>query len=445
MKKKGMMRFLSLLLMAALVLSVQGTDTKAAKKKYVKSLKVSKTTVSLAVGAKAKIKATVKVSGKVKKTVSVKSSNKSVAKVKAGKANTKGVTSLTITAVKAGSANVTVTTKSKGKNKKVLKKTIRVTVKGSSFNTGSTGGTSGKTTGTSGNGSPSTGTPSTGKPSTDTPSTDTPSTDNPTQEEPVSPEVKWSVTEEKFTGYYSYQNEETGLTENLPKELTRKYVSFNPWPTTNAQIEYVIKNCDDPFVVGSLYVVALDNFVYNGLGNYTGEVYKMLDTLMSGAGTVTGSSYQLSNYAKQQICGFGNKQVLCKDGTALNVSTFASRAYLKGATPYNNYTPEGGMADKTKWQIVMDEYVYCGDLAKGYITVCPQRYTEETDGGEQKVMEHWQGIRIGMRWNKTAQVWLPTDNTALNTAPTGALTPFNVEKQVLFSSNYMAPVADQGF
>ena len=28
---------------------------------------------------------------------------------------------------------------------------------------------------------------------------------------------------------------------------------------------------------------------------------------------------------------------------------------------------------------------------------------------------------------------------------TGALVPFNVESQVLFSSNYMAPVLDQGF
>ena len=28
---------------------------------------------------------------------------------------------------------------------------------------------------------------------------------------------------------------------------------------------------------------------------------------------------------------------------------------------------------------------------------------------------------------------------------TGALVPFNVESQVLFSSNYMAPVPDQGF
>ena len=229
--------------------------------------------------------------------------------------------------------------------------------------------------------------------------------------------------------------------------MTRKYVSFSPWPTTNEQVEYVIKNCDDPYVIGALYVVALDNFEYKGLGNYTGEVYKMLNTLMSGAGTVTGSNYQLSNFAKQKICEFGMKQVTTGDGTTLKVSEFASRAYLKGATPYNNYTPEGGMEDKTKWKIVMDEYVYCGDLENGYITVCPQRYSEEklTEDSEQTVVEHWQGIKIGFRWNKTAKVWLPTDYIKLDEPPTGALVPFNVESQVLFSSNYMAPVPDQGF
>lgn len=282
---------------------------------------------------------------------------------------------------------------------------------------------------------------------TDVPqTTDVPKvTANPSQ--PVSDKVEWTVTEEKFTGAYSSENEVTGEIENIPKELTRKYVSFNPWPTTNEQVEYVIKNCDDPYVIGALYIVALDNFEYNGLGKYDAEVYKMLDTLMNGAGTVTGSNYQLSNYAKQQICGFGNKQIVKADGTAVNVSSFASRAYLKGATPYNNYTPESGLEDKTKWQIVMDEYVYCGDLANGYITVCPQRYSEaqETEGGERTVIEHWQGIRIGFRWNKTAKVWLPTDNVSLNTPPTGSLVPFNIEKQVLFSSNYMAPEEDQGW
>ena len=138
---------------------------------------------------------------------------------------------------------------------------------------------------------------------------------------------------------------------------------------------------------------------------------------------------------------------MATDGTAINVTSFASRAYLKGATPYNGYTPEGGLADKTKWKIAMDEYVYCGDLANGYITVCPQRYTEEqeTEGGPLKVVEHWQGMRIGFRWNTKAKVWLPTDNVTLNTPPTGALVAFDITKQIMFSNNYKAPVPDQGF
>lgn len=397
MKKIGVKKLLVLILIFAVTLSSYGNVSQAASKSYVKSLTLSKSTVSMKAGNKIKVKATVKVSGNAKKTVSAKSSNDSVAKVKVGKANKKGVTELTITARKAGNAKITVTTNGKAKNKKAIKKTITVKV----------------------------------KPATT----------------PAPVKVNWTVSEEKFMGEYAQINPATGKEEILSKELTRKYVSFSPWPTTNEQVEYVMKNCNDPYVIGALYIVALDNFEYKGLGVYTGEVYKMLNTLMSGAGTVTGSNYQLSNMAKQKICEFGMKQVTMDDGTAVKVSSFASRAYLKGATPYNNYTPEGGMKDKTKWKIVMDEYVYCGDLENGYITVCPQRYTEEksTEDGKQTVVEHWQGIRIGCRWNKTAKMWLPTDYISLDEPPTGALVPFHVESQVLFSNNYMAPVADQGF
>ena len=422
MKNIGVKKLLALILIFALTLLSFGNVSQSASKRYVKSLKLSKSTVSMKVGKSIKIKVTVKVSGKANKTVSAKSSDNSVAKVKVGKANKKGVTELTITARKAGNAKITVTTKDKAKNKKAVKKTIRVKIA-----------------------SATTRAPE----STKTPATpETPTTpETPLPEKPTSVQVKWTVSEEQFTGKYSQINEATGKEEILSKLLTRKYVSFSPWPTTNEQVEYVIKNCDDPYVIGALYVVALDNFEYKGLGNYTGEVYKMLNTLMSGAGTVTGSNYQLSNFAKQKICEFGSKQVTMGDGTVVKVSTFASRAYLKGATPYNNYTPEGGMKDKTKWKIVMDEYVYCGDLGKGYITVCPQRYSEEqlTEESKQTVVEHWQGIRIGFRWNNTAKVWLPTDNAALSKPPTGLLVPFNVESQVLFSSNYMVPVPNQGF
>jgi len=273
----------------------------------------------------------------------------------------------------------------------------------------------------------------------------------PSIEPTVSPvtesKVKWTVTEEKFQGAYSKKNEETGETENFPAELTRKYVSFNPWPTTQAQVQYVIKNCDDPYVIGALYVVALDNYEYKGLSDYSSVTYAMLNDLMNGAGALSGEAYQLSIPQKQKLRDYGMKKILTTDGTAVTVSSFASRAYLKGATPYNNYTPEGGLQDKTKWKIVMDEYVYCGDINNGYITVCPQRYTEsqETAGGEKIPVEHWQGIRIGFQWNKTAKVWIPTDNVSLNTPPTGALVPFDISKQIMFSNNYVAPVADQGW
>lgn len=424
-------KILGVLMCLVMLISFGGINISAAPNKYVKSMKVSKSTVTLKAGEKSTIKVTVKVSGKAKAGIKVKNSSKSVIGVKVGKTK-KGKTTVTITAKKAGDAKMIISTKGKKKNKKVIKKTIKVSVvakndtvnkKTSSQKPAGTGDVQNNQ------------------------SDQKPSGSGNNNSTPVSNVVNWTTTSETFTGYYSRKNEVTGNTDIIPKQLTRKYVSFSPWPTTNEQVEYVIKNCDDPFVIGALYIVALDNFEYKGLGNYNGEVYKMLNTLMSGAGTVSGSNYQLSNYAKQQICGFGQKQIVADDGTAINASTFASRAYLKGATPYNNYTPDGGMSDKTKWKIVMDEYVYCGDLDNGYITVCPQRYTEEkeTESSTPTHVEHWQGIRIGMRWNKSAQVWLPTDNVSLNTPPTGALVPFNVEKQVLFSSNYMAPKIDQGW
>lgn len=437
-------KYLGVLLCLTMLFSFNVTSVSAASKKYVKSMKVSKSAVTLNTGDKTTVNVTVKVAGKAKAGVKVKNTSKSVIAVKVGKTQ-KGKTAITITAKNTGNAKVTVTTKGRKKNKKVIKKTIQVNVVGNdnSTNKNPSGTNNNQTSGGTNNNQNNQKPSGTGNGQNNQGTTGA-DNDNSTS---VSNVVNWTTTSETFTGYYSRKNETTGNTDIIPKELTRKYVSFSPWPTTNEQVEYVIKNCDDPFVIGALYIVALDNFEYNGLGNYNGEVYKMLNTLMSGAGTVSGSNYQLSNYAKQQICGFGQKQIVADDGTAINASTFASRAYLKGATPYNNYTPDGGMNDKTKWKIVMDEYVYCGDLDNGYITVCPQRYTEEkeTESSTPTHVEHWQGIRIGMRWNKSAQVWLPTDNVSLNTPPTGALVPFNVEKQVLFSSNYMAPKIDQGW
>ena len=66
-----------------------------------------------------------------------------------------------------------------------------------------------------------------------TPATQVPaSTETPVPEKPTSDQVKWNVSEEKFMGAYSQTNEETGEPEIFSKELSRKYVSFSPWPTT---------------------------------------------------------------------------------------------------------------------------------------------------------------------------------------------------------------------
>lgn len=401
---KKIKKIMAVMLIFTIILSVFQTSTvqAAGNKKIVKSMSVSKSSISVKAGKSVTVKTTVKCSKTSAATdmkLKVKSSNTKVATVKVAsnpsKKGKSGVSSIKITGKSAGSANITVTAVSSTTKGKTISKIIKVKV----------------------------------------------------SKKAVSNVVKWTVKEETFMGAYSYKDETTNEDLVIPKELTRKYVSFNPWPTTNEQVQYVIKNCDDPFVIGALYVVALDNYEYKGLSDYSSVAYNMLNSLMNGAGAVTGSAYELSLPQKQKLRDYGMKQILTTDGTAINVTTFASRTYLKGATPYNNYTPAGGIKDKTKWQIVMDEYVYCGDLTNGYITVCPQRYSEsqETAGGKKEVIEHWQGIRIGFRWNKTAKVWLPTDNVTLNTPPSGPLVPFDISKQIMFSNNYIAPVADQGF
>lgn len=396
---KKIKKIMAVMLIFTIILSVFQTSTvhAAGKKKIVKSMSVSKSSISVKAGKSVTVKTTVKCSKTSAATdmkVKVKSSNTKVASNPSKKGKS-GVSSIKITGKSAGSANITVTAVSSTTKGKTISKIIKVKV----------------------------------------------------SKKAVSNVVKWTVKEETFMGAYSYKDETTNEDLVIPKELTRKYVSFNPWPTTNEQVQYVIKNCDDPFVIGALYVVALDNYEYKGLSDYSSVAYNMLNSLMNGAGAVTGSAYELSLPQKQKLRDYGMKQILTTDGTAINVTTFASRTYLKGATPYNNYTPAGGIKDKTKWQIVMDEYVYCGDLTNGYITVCPQRYSEsqETAGGKKEVIEHWKGIRIGFRWNKTAKVWLPTDNVTLNTPPSGPLVPFDISKQIMFSNNYIAPVADQGF
>ena len=67
MKKIGEKKLLVLILIFAVTLSSYGNVSQAASKQYVKSLKLSKSTVSMKEGERIKIKTTVKVSGKAKK------------------------------------------------------------------------------------------------------------------------------------------------------------------------------------------------------------------------------------------------------------------------------------------------------------------------------------------------------------------------------------------
>lgn len=131
--RRSFQRALALVLAFAMVLTMssvsQTMEVSAASAKYVKSVKVSKSKVTVTAGKSANVNATVKVSGKASQKVTVKTSNKKVATVKTGKPNKKGVSKITITGKKAGTATITVTTSAKGKKGKKLYKKIKVTVK----------------------------------------------------------------------------------------------------------------------------------------------------------------------------------------------------------------------------------------------------------------------------------------------------------------------------
>ena len=455
--KKALMLTLSFIIIVELLVSTS-IPIEAATKNYVKGLKVTKNSVKLYEGENAKINATVKAVGSAKKTVRAKTSSSTVAQVKTGKTSKKGVTPITITAKKSGKATITVTTVAKNNKKKKLSKTIKVTV------------TATKTP-------VSTETPvvSSTPAATETPvvsstpaatetlvvSSTPAATEDPvvsntpaitqTPSEVVSNEVTWTVEEEPYEGSFSQVDPITNETQNFPIQLLRKYVSFNPWPTTNEQVQYVIKNCDDPYVIAALYVVALDNYEYGARGDYSGVTYQMIESLMNGAGAVIGSNYSLNSFDKQHINEFGTKKCEVKSGDNVLASSFASRTFLKGATPYNGYTPDGGLEDKTKWQIIIDQYPYCFDQeneVKKYITLCPRRYTEEQEyeNGPLIPVEHSQVARIGFRWNGSKKVWLPTDYVSINKDPgSSALVPYNIKASILFSNDYKAPQEDQGW
>lgn len=126
--KKGILfkKTTSAVLAALVVLTTVfsfGFSAEAKAKKYVKSIKLSKKSLTLTEGKKADVKVTVKVKGKASKKFTVKTSSKSVATAKASGSKIK------ITAKKAGKATITVTTKAKSKKGNTLKAKIKVTVK----------------------------------------------------------------------------------------------------------------------------------------------------------------------------------------------------------------------------------------------------------------------------------------------------------------------------
>lgn len=204
---------LAAFLAVVLVMAFSVVPVQAASKRIVKSVSVSKSRLSLNEGETASVKATVKSTKKAAAKdlgVKIKSSNKSVAAAKIAKKpsgkGTKGVSTIQITAKKAGTAKITVTASQVNKKGKKVQKTIMVTVKALS-----------------------------GKDPAPTPNpTLTPDpTPDPAPDPTPDPKVTWSVTEESFMGAYSYKDEETGEDQIIPKKLTRKYVSFSPWPTTD--------------------------------------------------------------------------------------------------------------------------------------------------------------------------------------------------------------------
>ncbi|MCR5624727.1 MAG: Ig-like domain-containing protein, partial [Lachnospiraceae bacterium] len=82
-KQKSLMKICSYLLAGAMVISgtgISGATYSKAAKGFVKKVTLSKETVKIEKGAKAKIKVTVKVSGKAGKKFTVKSADNSVVK-----------------------------------------------------------------------------------------------------------------------------------------------------------------------------------------------------------------------------------------------------------------------------------------------------------------------------------------------------------------------------
>lgn len=429
---------LSVIAIASLIAAViapiaGGTQEVSAAGSYVKSLTLSTGSVTLTedVVEKAVVTATVKTVGSAKKTITAKSSDKEVATVKVGKAKS-GVTKLTITADDPGTCIISVKTKGKNASGKKITKKIKVTVLDDDAYDDDDDDDD------------------------DYDDYDDDDYDDDDDDDRydkkgtgavTSDKVTVTVTPETFSG--KYETNASGKSEiKEANDLTRKYISFDPWPTTDDQIEYVIRNYSDPYVTAALFIVALDNFKKGkDMNDRSGRMFDMIESIYTGDDILDDSTYKVDNFAVQRInVNYGMGEVLVDGGSKVPIYSFAPRAYMKGATPENNYTPEGG-SDKTKWKIVVDEYVYNGDIDNGYITVCPQRYTleRETETSTPVHVEHNAVLRIGMRRHKATGVWVPTPTSALTGEVSGNVKPFDITSTVLFSNNYVPPVIDQGF
>lgn len=137
---------MTFVMMLSVLTMIPSVEAVAAPSKYVKSLKVSKSKLSLTAGGKKTVSVTIKVKGSASKKVKVSLSkaDKKVVSVKVGKPNKKGVTKLTITAkkvTKQKTATIKLTTVSKNTKNKKLKKTIKVTVNPKKTATEETNGT----------------------------------------------------------------------------------------------------------------------------------------------------------------------------------------------------------------------------------------------------------------------------------------------------------------
>ncbi len=415
-------------LIALIIAPVAGSSQDAqAAGGYVSSLTLSDKNVTLIEDEveKAVVTATVKVSGGAKQTVTARSSDTDVATVKVGKAKS-GVTKITVTAEDSGSCVITVKTKGKNSSGKKLSQKIKVTVEDDEDDDDHDD-------------------------DDDDDDDDREYAGRDDKKDTASPvtsdKVTVTVTSETFSG--KYETNESGKPQiKEANDLTRKYVSFDPWPTTVEQVEYIIRNYSDPYVTAALFIVALENYEKGkDMNDRTGTTIAMIESIYTGAGILDKSVYRVDNFAVQRInVNYGMGEAVPDGGAKVPISSFAPRAYMKGATPENDYTPDGG-SDKTKWQIVVDEYVYNGDIDNGYITVCPQRYTLEkaTELSTPVYVEHNAVLRIGMRRHKATGIWVPTPASALSGEVSGNVKAFDITSTVLFSNNYVPPVIDQGF